>query len=402
MRKNTQEIEISQTQARRLALKAQGLLGQKFSKGKKGALQSLRQLSYVQIDTISVVQRAHHHILWTRVPDYQNHMIWELIAKDKEVFEHWSHAAAFLPMDDFRYSLWKKMRIRAMEKHWHEKNPKVRAYVLDKITAEGPLQSKDFEHVAGKKPDWFTWKPAKIALEQLFMEGYLMISNRKGFQKVFDLTERVLPDGIDTSRPSGDEMAEYLIRAALLAHGIASLAEINYLRRGLKAFIKAKLEELCEKGELIQLKIKGLASDPYFAFSNQIQAKTLRIVTKKLHFINPFDNAVIQRKRLQALFGFAYQIEVYVPQAKRKHGYYSLPILWGDQFVGRIDLKADRKSKTLLVQHLWLEDNFDWRDEAFLQAYQSKFSDLMLFNGCDTFVIKHCSDADWMKHLQSG
>lgn len=402
MQKNTQDLQISQTQAARIALKAQGLLGQKFNKGKRGVLQVIQQLSYVQIDTISVAQRAHHHTIWTRIPDYHNDMIWDLLSKDKTVFEYWSHAAAFLPMEDFRYSLWMKKQIQAMEKHWHERDPKVRAYVLDRIKAEGPLQSKDFENPKkGNKPIWFTWKPAKIALGQLFFEGQLMVSTRKGFQKVFDLTERILPEHINTSDPSAEEMADYLIKSTLKAHGLASLAEINYLRRGLKASIKRRIEELTENGDLIQLNIKGLDSDSYYAYSGDIRKNSLRIVNKKLHFLNPFDNSVIQRNRLRNFFNFEFQIEVYVPQAKRKHGYYSLPILWGDEFAGRIDVKAERKSKTLLIQHLWKEGNFKDQSEQFMEAFKLGLLELMNFNGCESIKLIHCGDPQWKRIIQS-
>lgn len=395
-------MEITQKQARRMALKAQGLLGQKFYKGKKGVLQVLEQLSYVQIDTISVAQRAHHHTIWTRVPDYQTEMVWELMSKDKTAFEHWSHAAAILPMKDFRYSLWKKNQVKAMEKHWHEKDPKVRAYVLDRIKAEGPLQSKDFENPnKGNKPNWFTWKPAKIALEQLFIEGELMISNRKGILKVFDLTERIVPEHINTSEPSAEEMADYLIHSNLKAHGLASISEMNYLRRGLKASIKRRIEEMYDSKELTQLNIKGIESNPYFAYSREMQNKSLRIVNKELHFLNPFDNSVIQRNRLRNIFNYEYQIEVYVPKAKRKHGYYSLPILWGDEFAGRVDIKADRKTKTFLIQHLWKEENFVDQSDEFFDAFKNAFLEMMEFNECETIKIMHCGDSTWKKVIKS-
>lgn len=401
MIKNTQEIEISQKQARRIALKAQGLLGQKFYKGKRGALQAIRQLSYIQIDTISVVQRAHHHTIWTRVPDYHPDMIWRLLEKDKEIFEYWSHAAAFLPIEDFRYSHWKKNQVKAMDKHWFERDHKMRKYVLDRIRAEGPMQSKNFENPSGTKPSWYTWKPAKIALEQLFIEGELMITKRKKFQKVFDLTERTLPEHIDRSEPSEDEMADYLIKRALDSHGLAQISEINYLRRGIKASIKRRIQEKIENKEIIQLKIKGLESDPFYIFSDNFDHKVLRIVNKKLHLLNPFDNSVIQRKRLSNFFNFNYQIEVYVPQKKRQYGYYSLPILWGDEFAGRVDVKADRKQKIFLIQHLWKEENFSDESEHFYTSLREALEAYARFNGCEEIQLNHCANQDWKNVITS-
>ncbi|MEM6801686.1 MAG: crosslink repair DNA glycosylase YcaQ family protein [Bacteroidota bacterium] len=401
MRKNTQEIEISQKQARRIALKAQGLLGNKFYKGKRGALQAIRQLSYIQIDTISVVQRAHHHTIWSRIPDYQPEMIWTLLEKDREIFEYWSHAAAFLPVEDFRYSHWKKNQVKAMDKHWHERDHKVRKYVLDRIRSEGALRSKDFENPRGQKPDWFTWKPTKIALEQLFIEGELMITRREKFQKVFDLTERVLPKHIDHSEPTEQEMADYLIERALHAHGLVQLREINYLRKGIKASIKRRIAHKLDNGEIIQLKIKGLESDPYFTFSSNFQDKSLRILNKRLYLLNPFDNAVIQRKRLAELFNFDYQIEVYVPQAKRQFGYYSLPILWGDEFAGRIDVKADRKQKLFMIQHLWKEEGFSDESEDFYSSLKEALQAYAHFNGCENIQLNHCAHQNWKNFINS-
>ncbi len=183
-------------------LSAQGLNGSAFGKKKEGTLNAIEHLGYIQIDTISVVERAHHHTIWTRVNDYKKNYLEELI-EDKTVFEYWSHAAAFLPMRDYRFSLYRKNLFATGARKWYD-NKKITRFVYDRIAAEGPLQSKDFEEQK-KKAGWWEWKESKRALEQLFMEGKLMVAKRQGFQKVYDIDERVLTARVNDKIPSEKE-----------------------------------------------------------------------------------------------------------------------------------------------------------------------------------------------------
>ena len=188
---------------RRLALGARGLLHKRpFGQGLPAARRAIAHLGYVQIDTISVVERAHHHVLQARVPGYQPKMLDQLLHK-REVFEYWSHAAAFLPMEDFRYSLPYKHAIKSGQQHWFKSpDQKLMQNLLDRIRVDGPLRSRDLESPRKKGVGWWDWKPAKKALEQLYMQGDLMVSDREGFQKAYDLTERVLPAEVDASMPN--------------------------------------------------------------------------------------------------------------------------------------------------------------------------------------------------------
>ena len=375
-------ISISPLQARRLTLQHQGLLKKRpFGTGKKGIINAIEQLGYIQIDTISVVKRAHHHTLWTRVNKYQISDLLTLQSKDRKVFEHWSHAAAYLPMRDFRYSLYLKNLFQNGEKQWFKRNERIRTYVLDRIKAEGPLQSKDFENPKEGTSTWYEWKPAKVALEQLYMEGHLMISERKNFQKVFDLTERVLPATVDTSIPTTEEMARYLIRITITAHGFASEKEICYLRKKVRKAVKDTLKEMITSGEVIEINIKGKESETYYTFPVILEKIPLRSSKKQLHILSPFDNSVIQRTRLGNIFGYEYQIECYVPQPKRKFGYFCLPILFGDQFIGRLDAKADRKKSIFYIQSLWLENDFPPIEE-WVAPLAEQLKDLSQFASC--------------------
>lgn len=374
---------ISRSDARKLALGAQGLLAPKpFGDGSEGALRAIEHLGYVQIDTISVVERAHHHVIWSRVPDYRPPVLHELQTGDRQVFEYWSHAAAYLPLRDYRFALPRMQAIASGQRHWFRKNNKLMSEVIERIREEGPLQAKDFEAPPGpQRRVWFDWKPAKRALEQLFMEGKLMIRERRGFQKVYDLPERVLPAGVDLSVPERGEMARYLIGNALRSHGIATAAEMRYLRKGWNRDIQRALEELREEGKILPVQVEGVRKETYFAEPERLAAIPA-VSEKKVHILSPFDNFVIQRKRLKALFDFDYQIECYVPEAKRKFGYFCLPVLWGDEMIGRLDAKADRARRVLAVQSLHLEKKSK-RTADFEPAFRKTLDEFAAFNGCE-------------------
>lgn len=379
--------KISLKQARRLSLLRQGLLKRHaFGKGMQATLEAIRRLSYVQIDTISVINRTHHHVLWTRVPGYQKEFLHRLMTEEKQVFEYWSHAAAYLPMEDFRFSLARKHALQSGENHWFDRDPKMMKWVLDRIEAEGPLQSRDFKAPHGfQKTEMWSWKPAKIALEQLFMEGKLMVRERKGFQKVFDLTERVLPEGVDTRVPGPEEMGRYLALRAIDAHGLASPEEMGYLRKAKrKKPLPDAIAELMEEGVISSV---AVGEKTYFTRPEYLEWLPLRAARKQLHFLSPFDNTVIQRKRLKSLFDFDYQIECYVPAARRQYGYFVLPILWGDEMVGRADFKADKKEKVLFIKNLVFEPE-SAIDDSLLAALSQKLKALADFNQCESLVVE--------------
>ena len=348
--------KLSIEQARRLAVVSQGvycLSGAKAKQAKTNTVdQLIEHLSYVQIDTISVVQRAHHHVLWTRLSNYQAHQLEEAVAQ-KKVFEYWSHAAAYLPMRDFRYSLPAKHKLAAGAKHWHEKDPKQAAYVLDAIRERGPMMARDFKQERSiKNPGWGDRKPAKQALERLFMEGELMIVRRDNFQKVFDLSERVLPSAVDMSTPSPSEFIDYLIFNFLNAHGFANAQQMAYLRKGMKTLVQHRCDELAREGRIVEIIVRG---ENYYALVNYETQLVAALPRKKIKIMSPFDNLLIQRKRLLEIFDFDYQLECYVPAAKRKYGYFVLPILQGSKFIARMEARVDRKTASFELKGLWFE-----------------------------------------------
>lgn len=389
-------ITLSITQARQLALQSQGLLGSPQRKGKSSTIDLVEHLGYVQIDTLAVVERAHHHTLWSRLGEYDPKTLDKLL-KSKKVFEYWSHAASYLPMSDYRFSLPRKRMYLEGRSHWFKKDKKVMQHVLDRIKQEGPLRSKDFEHNDKRKGVWYEWKPAKQALEQLFMEGTLMVAERQGFQKVYDLTERVLPSSIDTTVPAESEYAHYLITKAINAHGLVSENEIAYLRKGWNTHVKLQLQKMLKNGELQEIKIESL-KEPYYTTAAKLPAIGKKIKGDTVHILSPFDNSLIQRKRVEKLFDFSYQVECYVPEPKRIYGYFCLPVLFNDTFAGRFDPKADRATGTFYVYKLYIENDID--EGSFLPVFAQKLKEFAAFNGCDKIVIEKTEPKGIAKELK--
>ena len=384
-------IVISKKEARKLVLQCQGLLS-----SYSNSLSAIQQLSYVQIDTISVTARAHHHVFYTRNPNYNQQVIIQLM-DDKKIFEYWSHAAAYLPIGDYRFSLFKKETYRTGNKHWFPRDEKVEKYVLDRIKAEGPLQSKDFDNPRNKNHEWYEWKPAKIALTNLFMDGSLMIANLKGFQKIFDIAENVLPANTLTTTPTLDEYCKHLIFNAIKAQGLVTLNEIVYLRKGIKTTVSKLLKQLTESKEIATVKVDSIDNIYYSTYPLLESIATIK-VGKKVHLLNPFDNLVIQRKRLKELFDFEYLIECYVPEKKRIYGYYTLPILYGDKFVGRLDAKAERKANAFTVKHIWFEPEFKTTAD-FIKKIDEQLKLFANFCGCANLSIYKTTPSSYKEML---
>jgi len=375
---------ISIRDARYLALHNQLLLDTHLHSTKKDLLKIIEQLSYVQIDTISVVERAHKHVLWTRFPAFKNEMLDELIDKDKKVFEFWDHAAAFMPMKHFRFSLRRKELYWNKYKAWGTKNKKLLQYILDRIKNEGPLQSRDFENPS-KRGLWWDWKPAKHALEYLFHSGKLAARARKSFQKVYDLPERALPKNVETTVPTETEHSEHLIMKEITSNGFASEKEITYLRNHNAKATKSALNNLIEDKKIIPLKINGIEKEIYCTTKKTLKQLDNRKDDKHIHILSPFDNLVIQRKRLNTLFSFDYVIECYVPAPKRKYGYFCLPILYSDKFIGRVDAKADRTTKVLKVINIFWENGAKLNGEA-EKLFEIELRKLAIFAGCKEVI----------------
>jgi uncharacterized protein len=346
--------------ARALAVEASGI-GATIPDGLHGTIAALRRLGSVQIDTISVVERAHNHILWTRNPEYRAEHIPALEDEPRRAIEYWSHAAAYLPIEEYRYCLPRMQRIRAQGHEWFRADPKAIAFVREKIAAEGPMRAQDFgESMKGKK-GWWDWKPAKIALEYLFHAGELVSIHRRGFQKVYDLAERAVPSSRDLQMPGDDEMAVRYIDQAVSSLGIFTAGEIAYMRKDGLDGIDTELARRVEDGRLLEVGVIDAPAmrKPYYATPETMERASANARERKprVLVLSPFDPLIIDRKRTMRIFGREYQLECYLPQAKRVFGYFALPLLYlgldGDAtLVGLLDAKAERGKSALLVRRL--------------------------------------------------
>lgn len=381
--------ELTLQQLRFLTLESQGLTKPyPFGKGKDAVLKALEHLGYLQIDTLSIVERAHHHTLWTRIPDYKTEYLDELV-EERKVFEYWFHAASYLPMKDFRFALLQMLEVKQSKTHYYNADPKVMKYVLDTIRREGPKKARDFENETKKAGSWWSWKPTKVALERLFLQGDLMISSRNGMQKTYDLTENVLPKSINTTLPTDLEFAEYLVKTYLNAYGFTTVKQITHLKTGelIRKNVDKVLKSMLQEGTIQQVNIENMPS--VFVNKNLLE-KPLNKTNSSIRILSPFDNSIIHRDRVKQFFDFDYKIECYTPKEKRQYGYFCLPILFGDTFIGRIDCKAHRKEKEFEIIHLHIENpNIDF--EMWKKPFVEIIKSFVTFNGCEHIKLTKVS-----------
>lgn len=376
-------------QLRLLTLESQGLTKPfPFGKGKNGVLAALEHLGYLQIDTLSIVERAHHHTLWTRVPDYQTGHL-DALVEERQVFEYWFHAASYLPMKDFRFVLPQMLDIKQNGTRYYNADPKVMQYVLDTIRAEGPKRARDFENETKRAGSWWSWKPTKMALERLFMQGDLMVSGRNGMQKMYDVTERVLPGSISTAVPTQLEFATYLVDTYLRAYGFTTLKQIMHLKSD-KALNKNVIEVLRSKVEEGSIRQINAGNLPPVFVNNGLLERALGKSVPTVRLLSPFDNSIIHRDRVRHLFDFDFRLECYLPREKREFGYFCLPILFGDTFIGRVDCKAHRKEKEFEIIHLHIE-NTAIAPEVWMAPFIAAVRSFAAFNGCERLRLTKVS-----------
>ncbi|MFA3130221.1 winged helix-turn-helix domain-containing protein [Acinetobacter pittii] len=357
----------------------------RFAKGMDGTLQAIEHLGYVQIDTISVVERAHHHILWSRVPDYELSHLNSLV-RERQIFEYWYHAASYLPMKDYRYALPAMMSVRNGESRYFNRGDQhLMNEILARVRAEGKIRLRDIDKNNKKiLGNWWNTGPGRRAFEQLYMQGDLMICERNGMEKVFDLTERCLPGNIDLSMPTLYEYAQYLFNNTLRAHGAFTWKQLVHLKKNdLKETMRVVLKEQIDAGVVSVIKLEN-GQTLYV----DVAAMEQKVSTDfGLKILSPFDNSLIHRDRLASLFEFDYRIECYVPAAKRVYGYFCLPILYQDELVGRVDCNAHRSIKELEVISLHLEKTVK-NKELFFFELEQELKRFAAFNQCSTINDK--------------
>jgi uncharacterized protein YcaQ len=365
--------------ARRLAVDAAALRTQKkFGNSPEAVLPCIEHLGALQIDSISVVLRAHHHMLASRIPGYREEWLAQTLSEGK-LFEYWSHAASFMPVLSYPFAAVEMQRRRKKTPKWFAKVSKKDCdRVLESIKQEGPKMARDFSG-ARKPGGWWNWKPAKMALEKLYFEGSLIGAGRKSFQKIYDLPERIIPSEILNYIPSETELWDYRIFSLLQNQGLARLQDLAYLRKGWKQTLSQHLKRLEEEKMILALKV-GKQGETYWALQSGLdELSQIRTNKQNIRILSPFDPVLLRRDRCQLLFNFNYTLECYLPESKRRYGYFSLPLLLGNDLIGRINLKRDLKQGVLYAASVF------WEAKAEPELLDKALQKFARQNSCERF-----------------
>jgi uncharacterized protein YcaQ len=362
-------LALTNAEARRVFLAVHGL-SHPPDQPPGDTMAEIERLGFVQVDSIQTVARAHHHILHSRDNAYRPETLARLHHEERGIFEHWTHDASVIPMAFYPH--WKRRFAAAKERAktnawWAERmgSRRILKKVLDRIGAEGPLRTRDFED-KGTAGEMWGWGRSKTALEYLWHTGALAIVKRDGFEKVYELAERVIPAELREAKPTKAQTVDWACRAALERLGFATPREIaNFW--ALIPFDEVEAWVAKTRKRLIDVRIEGADGRHSTALALP-SLEGLRDAAPEppaiMRALSPFDPAIRNRKRLKRLFDFDYTIEIFVPEAKRKFGYYVYPLLDGGRFVGRVDAKADRIDNMLNVRQVWHEPGID-ADMAF-------------------------------------
>jgi uncharacterized protein YcaQ len=387
---------------------------------------TIDQMGCVQIDTLQMVHRSHYLALWSRLGAYDPTSLDELYStrsdsrnlaiadseslNGRRLFEYWLHAACLIPIREYRY------RLPVM--HWHRsgngwrhgwtevaENKALMEAVLARITAEGPLRTSDFEDKEKRRRSWWNWKPAKQALEHLYNQGRLMIAGRTNFQRLYDLPERVLPAWVDTTMPTYEETQRYWLERSLKAHGICDPKLAASMVQGFKrSEATVVLKQLIAEG--VAVEVQAILSDgeahALVLHLDRLpalqQAADGALKAERTTFLSPFDNLLWVPRRDVAFWNFRQSLEAYLPQEKRQYGYFTLPILHKDRFVGRFDPKLERATGTLRLKAIYLEPKVKADDEL-VGAVAGALHDFMHFHKATDLVIESSTPAVFGKRL---
>ncbi len=349
---------LSKTEARKIWLRSQRLdMAAPFGDGPPAVAAAVEHLGYVQIDTIHVIERAHHHILYSRIPAYRRADLRQAQSVDRSVFEYWTHALSYVPAKDFRFFL---PAMKAHQREGHKWFSKVTSADLRKVMRllrrDGALTIRDIEDdvLVEKEHLWQSRKPSKRALQLAFYTGAVTISERNGMLKTYELMTRHFGwDKPPKPAPSSEGTA-YLLDRALRAQGVVSLDSICHLDAPSKAAVRKLIEARARSGELIPVALEDAGKQEHWARPQTLEPNTSSPTGEAdpglVHILSPFDPLIIQRKRTELFFGYGHRFEAYVPKEKRLFGYFALPVLVGEDIVAAIDLKTDRQNKKLLMQ----------------------------------------------------
>ncbi|EJN11999.1 hypothetical protein PMI42_04606 [Bradyrhizobium sp. YR681] len=345
-------LPLTTTQARQIWLHAQRLDERSpFGEGAQAVAGAVAHLGYVQIDTINVIERCHHHILFSRIPSYRRSDLRQAQSVDRSVFEYWTHALSYVPSDDFRFFL-PAMREHRREGHrWYASVKPADTRKVMRLLRAGPLTIRDIEDdvLTEKEHLWQSRKPSKRALQLAFYTGVATVSERQGMLKTYELMTRHFGWDRLPKPASSKDITTYLLDRALRSQGVVSLDSICHLDAPSKKAVAGLITSRVRRGELVPVAIDGAGKQEHWAMPAALGASG-EVSCDLVHILSPFDPLIIQRKRTSLIFGYNHLFEAYVPKAKRKLGYFALPVLVGDEIVAALDLKTDRQARKLLMQ----------------------------------------------------
>ena len=390
-------LALSLGEARRAALAAQGLGAPKpVAATKRHLLATVQRLGLLQIDSVNVLVRAHYFPPFSRIGPYQTEWLDDLAYRKRRLFEYWGHAASLIPVNLFPSLRWRMERAkhgvgvyRGLVNFAKEKAGLIQE-VLEVIRQDGPSGAGDVEKAIrqeelARKAGWWEWSDSKIALEWLFWSGQVTTSTRRNFERIYDLTERVFPDLYNGEIPERETSQRELIATAARALGVATENDLgDYFRLKLNE-TRPRIRELVEAGELLEVKVEGWRQPAYLSSALRIP-RSLEAAA----FLSPFDPLLWERQRTERLFGFRYRIEIYTPAAQRQHGYYVLPFLFGQNFVARLDLKADRANESLRVVGAFAEPQTE--PKTFVHALAAELRSMADWLGLQKIVISKNGD----------
>lgn len=352
-------LSLSTAQARAIWLRAQRLdEAAPFGAGPAAAQAAIAHLGYVQIDTINVIERCHHHILYSRIPAYRRGDLAHLQSAEKSVFEYWTHALSYVPSADLPFFVPAMKAYRDKPSAWFGTvtREEVRA-MTRRLRTEGPLSIRDIDddELVDKDHPWASRKPSKRVLQLMFYQGLVAISAREGMVKTYDLIQRHFGWEKSPKPATERQVTAYLLDRALRSQGLVSLDSICHLNAPAKKAVRELIEARVKRRLLVPVSIAGAEKVPHWATPEALELAPA--AAERVHILSPFDPLIIQRKRLKLFFDYDHLFEAYVPAARRQYGYFALPILVGDRIVAAVDLKTDRAAGRLLAQKwTWLDE----------------------------------------------
>ena len=389
---------LSLRTARRIALAAQGFADPRPAGAvdRRHVKRVVGRTGLLQVDSVNVFERAHHLPLFSRLGAYERELLPRAAYGHRDLFEYWGHEASLLPVSTHPLLRWRMEQAAALELGWGNvtrvarERPDVVCAVLQRLTDGGPATAGELhaELDGGVRPagPWWDWSLAKAALEHLFWAGRVTTSTRRGFTRVYDLTERVLPAAVlALPTPAPADARRELVRLAARSHGVATEPDLrDYYRLG-PGDSRRAVAELVEAGDLVPVEVEGWRAPAYLSSGARVPRRV-----RASALLSPFDPLVWSRDRTARLFGFDYRIEIYVPAAKRVHGYYVLPFLHDEALRARVDLKSDRKAGVLRVLAAWLEPGSEAGGTA--QALAAELARAAAWQGLDAVAVEPRGD----------